>query len=86
VLIGDDVNDTQTGEKEWYARLLNASISYTPRKCLNEVLNMEVQASKEKNASAPKVELKPPPSYVRCKFLGPNSKFPIIVNAKLDGA
>jgi len=33
---------------------------------------------------APKVELKPLPSNLRYEFLGPNSTYPVIVNASLD--
>jgi len=34
--------------------------------------------------SAPKVELKSPPSSLRYKFLGPNSTYPMIVNTSLN--
>jgi len=33
---------------------------------------------------APKVELKPLPPNLRCEFLGPNSTYPVIVNANLN--
>jgi len=46
ILIHRDVTNTQTGEKEEYARLLNVSTTYTPRQCPKEILNIEVQASK----------------------------------------
>jgi len=45
---------------------------------------VEIQTSEKE--CAPKVELKPPPSHLKHEFLNPDSSFPIIVNAKLDGA
>ena len=47
---------------------------------------MEVQASKEKKESAPKVELKSLPSHLKDEFLGRDSTFPVIVNVKLGSA
>ena len=35
---------------------------------------------------APKVELKPLPSSLRNEFLGPNSTYPMIVNASLSAS
>jgi len=45
---------------------------------------VEVQASKEKEKSAPKVELKPLPPHLTYTLLDPNHKFLIIISAKLD--
>jgi len=41
----------------------------------------EPSSSEEQN---PKAELKPLPSSLRYEFLGPNSTYPIIVNASLN--
>ena len=67
------------------ARLLNTSTTYTPRQYPQEVLNVEVQASRQKSKGAHMVELKSQPSYLIYEFLGPNSTFSIIVNALIDG-
>ena len=85
VLVSYDVIESQTREKEEYVRLLNASTTYTHRQYPMEVLNVEVQASKEKERSAPKVELKPLPPNPRYVFLDPDHTFPVIVSFKLDG-
>ena len=46
---------------------------------------MEVRPSKEDKKCSPKVELKPLPSQLRYKFLGPNDTFLVIISASLDG-
>ncbi|XP_039688621.1 uncharacterized protein [Medicago truncatula] len=68
------------GEAKAYEELLN-------RNPPMEGLSVE-ELVKEESAllpkGAPKVELKPLPSNLRYEFLGPNSTYPVIVNASLD--
>ena len=84
-LIGCHVTGSRTEEKEDYARLFNASTTYTHKQSPKEVLHVEEQASDEKEMSTLKVELEPLPSHLRYEFLGSNHQFPVIVSAKLDG-
>jgi len=52
-----------------------------------EDLGVEELVEEELNPlpkEAPKVELKPLPSNLRYEFLGPNSTYPVFVNASLD--
>ncbi|XP_039684977.1 uncharacterized protein [Medicago truncatula] len=68
------------GEAEAYEELLNR---IPPMEGLSvEELVKEEPALLPKEA--PKVELKPLPSNLRYEFLGPNSTYPVIVNASLD--
>lgn len=41
IMIGCDISKLAAEDKEQYARLLNASPTYTRRQCPNEVLNVE---------------------------------------------
>jgi len=83
-LIGCHETDPQSCEKEEYTKLLDASNACMRRQSPQEVLSVEEHASKEKEKSVPKVELKPLPSHLRYEFLDPKHKYPIIVNAKLN--
>jgi len=85
-LIGFHMTGSHSGKKEEYDRLLNISTGHTPRHSPGEVLNIEELASKEKEKSPPKVELKPLPSYLRHEFLDPDHKFSVIISAKLGGS
>ncbi|XP_039687886.1 uncharacterized protein [Medicago truncatula] len=68
------------GEAKAYEELLNRT---PPMEGLSvEELVKEEPALLPKEA--PKVELKPLPSNLRYEFLGPNSTYPVIVNASLD--
>ena len=69
VLIGWHVIGSNLGEKEDYARLLNASIAYTHMQSPKEILSVEEPASKEPEKCPPKAKLKPLPSHLRCQFL-----------------
>ena len=83
-LIGYYATDSHSGEKEEYARLLNGSTSYTPRKFPKEILSLEEASSKEDKKCPSKVELEPLPSHLRYEFLESAHQFSVIVNAKLD--
>jgi len=48
-----------------------------------KILNVEEEPLSEEE-QAPKVELKPLPSSLRYEFPGPNSTYPMIVNASLN--
>jgi len=48
-----------------------------------EILNVKEESLSDEE-QAPKVELKPLPSSLRYEFLGPNSTYPVIVNASLN--
>ena len=68
------------GDAQTYEELLDES---PPIEGLNveELVEEEVVPLPKE---APKVELKPLPPNLRYEFLGPNSTYPIIVNASLD--
>jgi len=48
-----------------------------------KILKIEGETSFDE-AQAPKVELKPLPSFLRYEFLGSNSTYPVIVNTSLN--
>ena len=83
-LIDYYVTCSQTEEKEEYATLLNVSTTHAHRQPPRRSLTAEEHASKEKERSATKVELKPLPLYLRYEFPDPDHKFPLIVNTKLN--
>ena len=66
------MSESQTWDKEEYDRLLDVSATYTHSKCPEEILNVKVQTSQEKEMSALKVELKPLQSNLGYEFLDPN--------------
>ena len=72
---------TKLGEDpQAYEDLLDANLPM-------EDLGTERLVEREPNAlpkEAPRVELKTLPSNLRYEFLGPNSTYPVIVNASLD--
>ena len=82
-LIGCHVAGSHSAAEE-YDMLLNTFTTYMPSLSPREVLSTEELASKEKEKSPPKIELKPPPSHLRYEFLDSDHKFPIIVSVKLD--
>ncbi|XP_044470577.1 uncharacterized protein LOC123199614 [Mangifera indica] len=69
-----------------YAQLMEANPKVAP------ILNFKYEELKTGNHSlsslkaedAPKVDLKPLPANLRYAFLGPNSTYPVIINAKLN--
>ncbi|XP_020266173.1 uncharacterized protein LOC109841631 [Asparagus officinalis] len=54
------------------------------KKCLLESLMLEPKSSTREEDKVRKVELQPLPSSLRYEFLGPNSTYPVIVNACLN--
>ena len=62
---------------------LEASPQVPPCQAKVEILKVEEEPLTDEE-QAPKVELKPLPSSLRYEFLGPNSTFPVIVNANLN--
>jgi len=68
------------GDAQHYGELLDGSPHI-------EDLGVEEMVAEEAShlpKEAPKVELKPLPSNLRYEFLGPNSTYPVIVNASLN--
>lgn len=70
---------------EAFTKILDSASVYLPRQHHMEVLNMEVEASKDGKKVAPKVKLKPSSSHLKYEFLGPKHTFLVIVSTKLCG-
>ena len=84
-LLDCHANASSSDEKEKYARLLNTSTAYLPKRSRRELLSVEESAPKEKEEPPAKVELKPLPAHLRYAFLDPSHQCPVIVNVNLDG-
>ncbi|RDX68662.1 hypothetical protein CR513_52323, partial [Mucuna pruriens] len=67
---------------EKYVNLIQIAPFLKPRQATIEKLELRMNKWDEK--TTPKVELKPLPSTLRYKFLGPNSSNPVIVNGSLS--
>ena len=68
------------GDAQHYEELLDES-PHIEDSGMKEILEEEASHLPKE---APKVELKPLPSNLRYEFLGPNSTYPVIVNASLN--
>jgi len=68
------------GDAQHYEELLDES-PHIEDSGVEEIIEEEVSPLPKE---APKVELKPLPSNLRYEFLGPNSTYPVIVNACLN--
>ncbi|XP_021731334.1 uncharacterized protein LOC110698244 [Chenopodium quinoa] len=79
VLMGSaNHEDWETRE---YTRLLEEAKANPITASVKEVLSA---SSFRESTTPPEVELKPLPSTLKCAYLGPNNKYPIIVNAELS--
>ncbi|CAH9141668.1 unnamed protein product [Cuscuta epithymum] len=82
--IRESIADEQANEMVNLCLEMLQNISLPMPKALKfEVLNLEDQSLNVKG-KAPEVELKPLPSTLKYAFLGPDSTYPVIVNADLD--
>ena len=84
-LTGCHVINSGSDEKEEYARLLNEFPACLPRQSHRDILGVEEPTPNKEEECPPKVELKPLPSHLRYAFLDSSHRFPVIVNANLDG-
>lgn len=82
-LIGEG-SISNDGEDDEYTCLLEANPHLLPQKAKIEKLEPKPKLVDLKEEKVPKVELKPFPSILRYEFLGPDSTYPVIVNANLD--
>jgi len=83
VLLHDSTIKDENPEIAMCAQYLEASPQVPPCQAKVEILKVEEEPLTDEE-QAPKVELKPLPSSLRYEFLGPNSTFPVIVNANLN--
>ena len=67
-----------------FTQLLEATPQLPPSKVRIEKLEVEPKSPPIEKVKVPQVELKPLPSNLRYEFLGPDSSYPVIVNANLS--
>jgi len=82
LLLHDSTTEDDSLEVAMCAQYLEASLQVRSCQAKVEILKVEEEPLTNEE-QAPKVELKPLPSSLRCEFLGPNSTYPVIVNASL---
>jgi len=82
-MLHDGTSKDENFDAAMCAHFLEASPQILPSLARVEDLMSDDKSLFDKER-APKVELKPIPSSLRYKFLGPNSKYPVIVNANLS--
>jgi len=80
LMLNDSITENENPEVAMCAQLLEASPPIPPSLTKVEPLKDENKASSDE-AKAHELELKPLPSSLRYEFLGPNSTYPVIVNA-----
>ncbi|XP_020259787.1 uncharacterized protein LOC109836335 [Asparagus officinalis] len=83
-LVSDDSINDEDLEVATYAQSLESTLTAPFRNAKLENLMLEPKNSTCEEDKTPNVELKPLPSSLRYEFLGPNSTYPVIVNACLN--
>jgi len=83
LLLRDSTTKDENPEVAMCAQYLEASPQVLPYQAKVEILKIE-EGPLTNEEQAPKGELKPLPSSLRYEFLGPNSTYPVIVNANLN--
>ncbi|XP_020259116.1 uncharacterized protein LOC109835559 [Asparagus officinalis] len=83
-LVSDGSINDEDPEVAAYAQSLESTSTAPLRNAKLERLMLEPKGSICEKDNAPKVELKPLPSSLRHEFLGPDSTYPVIVNACLN--
>jgi len=83
LLFNDSTTEDENLEVAMCAQYLEISPQLPPCQAKVEILKVEEEPSSDVE-QAPKLELKPLFSSLRYEFLGPNSTYPMIVNASLN--
>ena len=81
-MVDGDTSDVDEEVAE-VIEFLNASPTF-PHNLQDENLMVMPKSEDWQEEKAPKIELKTLPSTLRYEFLGPNSSYPVVVNAKLN--
>ena len=85
-LVQEESENDENDEAGDYAKLLETNDHFQPMQEKTEKLKLHTLLETPKKNKAPQVELKPLPSTLRYEFLGPNSTYPVIINANLNSA
>jgi len=85
LMLNDSTTKDENPKVAMCAQLLEASPPIPPSLAKVEPLKVENKPSSDEE-QALEVELKPLPSSLRYEFLGPNSTYPVIVNASLNAS
>ena len=83
VLLHDSTTKDEKPEVAMCAQYLEATPQASPFQAKVEILKVEEETLTDEE-QASKVKLKPLLSSLRYEFLGPNSVYPVIVNANLN--